>query len=143
MRIFTILSFAFILGCNPKASVDSLPDAKELATKFIKGFQSGDYESLNSLYSEGFWKAISKETWGKILPNVKNELGNIKKCELVNWNQRTQASTTGTGNFVTRQYNCQHEKYESTIVFTVQKPLSGGKSEIVSQNINSIGLLIE
>jgi len=143
IRALIILSFVFISGCNPKASVDSVPDAKVLTKKFFKGFRSSEYEELLALYDKEFWKIISKETWLKILPNVKAEIGNIKKCELVSWNQRTQASTNGTGNFVTLQYSCEHEKYQSTMVFSILKPLTGGESTIIGHNMNSIGFLIE
>ncbi|WKD51723.1 DUF3887 domain-containing protein [Microbulbifer spongiae] len=143
MKIYILLVFLLVMGCNPKASVDSVPDAKILAEKFFEEFKGGNYEAIYPLYNEKFWEVMPKKTWSKILPNVNNELGELKGCELATWNQKTQASTSGTGNFVALQYTCKHEKYDSTISFTVLKPLSGGQSTIIGQNFNSIGFLIE
>ena len=143
MKYLAYLPLILVLGCSPSASIDSLPDAKKLANKFISDFQQGEYDLILNSYGDDFWKETPKETWKKILPNINTELGNIESCELISWNQRTQASTNGTGNFVLLQYNCKHEKYESTLTFTVYKPLEGGDSKIVGQNISSIGFLIE
>lgn len=143
MRSVIFVLFIFIFGCSPEASIDSLPDGKVVVEKFIKGFQSNEYSSLDSLYADEFWQSIPKDTWSKILPNMKAELGNIERCELSQWNQSTAASTNRSGNYVTLQYHCEHEKYDSTMVFVVFKPLSGGDSKIITQNITSIGFLIE
>jgi hypothetical protein len=143
MKIFKLLILFLVVGCNPKASVDSIPDAKVLAEKFFEELKNSNYEAIYPLYHEDFWKVMPKETWSKILPNVNKELGILDKCELITWTQKTQASTDGTGNFVILQYNCKHEKYDSTITFTILKPLTGGQSSITHQNFNSIGFLIE
>ena len=143
MKPVLLILLILLVGCSPTASIDSLPDAKKLANSFFEGFKKGNYNDLLSLYSDDFWKDMPKETWKKILPNVNYELGNIKECELISWNQKTQASTSGTGNFVTLQYTCKHEKYDSTITFSTKKPLSGGETVIVGQNFSSIGFLIE
>lgn len=141
---YLIFALALLLAaCNPKESIDSVPDSKAVAEKFFSAFKAGHYEEIFALYSEDFWSTIPEETWAKILPNIREELGALETCELVNWNQRTQASTDGTGNYVVLQYSCEHEKYGSTMTFTTVKPLSGGETKIISQNFNSIGFLIE
>ena len=56
-KIFVLV--VFIMGCNPKESIDSLHDGKAVVEKFIKGFQSSEYSSLDSLYADQFWQSIS------------------------------------------------------------------------------------
>lgn len=113
-RWIIIISFVFV-GCSPEAAIDATPDAKELANKFIEKFSPENVSELMSLYGDEFWTHIPKETWAKVLPNVYDELGAIEACELVNWSQSTQASTSGTGNFVFLDYACKHVKYESNL----------------------------
>ena len=140
----SVLLFSMLLAaCSPGATMDSLPEAKEVAKGFFDNFEPGKFEATHGLYSDEFWEVMPKETWSRLLPNVHSELGAIESCEIINWHQRTHAGTSGSGNFVTLSYGCKHEKYESTISFTIFKPLSGGESKIMSQNFNSIGLLLE
>ena len=143
MKYLSILFLIFLWGCSPQASVDALPDAKKVVEGFFENFKKGRYEEVTKMYSEKFWEIMPKDTWLVILPNIRKKLGALDTCELVTWSQKTSATTNGSGNFVSLQYNCSHEKYESTMSFSIYKPLSGGKSEIIGHNVNSIGFLIE
>ena len=92
MKYVIYLSLLILVGCNPTESLNAVPESKEVVQQFIRGFQSGKYEELYELYGEEFWRAIPQETWAKILPNVKNELGELISCDLVSWNQQTKTS---------------------------------------------------
>lgn len=138
-----IISLFTALGCSPKVSIDALPDAESIADSFFENFHPDLLDNIYPLYSDAFFTAIPKETWRKILPNVYYELGSIKSCEKKNWKQSTRKSTSGDGNIVSLVYSCKHARYDSTISFTIFKPLSGGKSEIYAQNFESLGLLLE
>ena len=142
-RIVLAIFVIWLVGCSPSATIDALPDAKKVAEQFFEKYKAEQYEALDSLYGDEFWQATPKDIWHRILPNVQDEMGSIKQCELQNWHQTTSASTSGSGNIVQLQYACKHEKYDSIFAFTILKPLSGGESKIVGQNFNSLGLLLE
>ena len=137
------LLILLVSGCSPGAAIDAIPDAEALAEQFFDDFKLGSFGKTVDLYDDQFWEDMPKDIWTKALPNLHNKLGPIESCELANWSQSTSATTSGSGNFVFLVYQCRHTKYESTIRFTVLKPLSGGESKILSQNISSIGLLLE
>ncbi|MCV6606240.1 MAG: DUF3887 domain-containing protein [Porticoccaceae bacterium] len=142
-RIVLAVTVFFLAACSPTATIDALPDAKKLAERFFELYKTQQYEALDALYGDEFWEATPEDIWYRILPNVQDELGAIKQCELQNWHQTTTASTSRSGNIVQLSYACQHEKYDSIFSFTILKPLSGGESKILGQNFSSLGLLLE
>jgi len=143
MKKRIIILCVAIAGCSPEAAVDATPEAKTLAKSFFSNFSPDKIDKLSPLYGEQFWEAMPKETCLQVMPNVYDELGAIERCDLTNWNQTTQANFSSSGNFVALVYSCKHEKYESTISFTILKPLTGGPAKIVGQNFSSLGLLLE
>jgi hypothetical protein len=143
MKQLLIVMLLFLAGCSPSASLDAVPDAKKLANTIIDNFSPEKFESTFPHYNALFWKSMPKQTWKKIVPNLYKKLGAIKSCKLNNWKQTTKAGAKDSGNYVVLSYQCQHVKYESTLVFTIFKPLKDGESTIVGQTINSLGLLLE
>lgn len=110
---------------------------------FFTEFKAKNWESVYSLYSEDFLKELDRQTYEKMLTNMYAETGPMKECKLKNWKQLFKAGMSGNGAFVSLVYDCKHEKYDSTISFNIRRPLTGGKMEILGQNFNSIGFLLE
>ena len=141
--ISIIVALLMVSACDPSATFDAIPKSKVVATNFLDEFLSVPPGETERYFVSAFWDDMPKETWAKILPNIVVELGHIESCELTNWRQSTNASASGSGNYVVLVYSCKHQKYESSITLYLITPLSGGDTKIQGFNINSIGLLIE
>lgn len=126
-------------GCGMKQEKAT---AEAVATNLFAKVQLGDFDSAMSLYSPKFFEQTSKDEWKSLLGNLQKKLGSLESYELVTWNFKKQAHTSGSGTYWVLQYKVTYSKYPATETVTVFKPV-GGTFQILGHNINSTGLLKE
>ena len=136
-----------LAGCGPCAVETAVRggiakrDAQKVADAYFTCARERKYDACMTLYSPEFWKAIPKETWRKILPNVEAELGPLESCKLEHWQAGTFTGTSGSHAYADLTYACKHTNFEATVAFRISD--ESGKHKIVTQNYNSIGFLVE
>jgi Protein of unknown function (DUF4019) len=128
-----------VTGCSVKKEKAAV---EAIAAKFFDKIKSGDFDSAMSLYSPKFFQQTSKDDWKSILVNLQSKLGSLERYELVSWNFKKQANTSGSGTYWALQYKVTYSKYPATESITIFRPV-GGKFQILGHNINSTGLLKE
>ncbi len=153
MNRFVLILVSFpalvVSGCGPGAAVSAVDSvaakgkAENVADDYFRLAAEQDWAAIEALYHPRFFEAMPLETWLKILPNVEAELGPVVECSQQNWNVAKQVSTDFTGTVANLVYTCEHEKYDSTVSFTIVKPTGESEYRIIGQNFNSIGFLIE
>jgi len=134
----TLLFFLCACGASTAKS-----EAEALASKYFEAVEKGSPEEALPLYGDLFYKATTKEEWLKILNKVREKLGPAKSHVLANWNVSVQANTSGSGSYVTLNYNVKYALYDAQENLVIFKPMSGGEVKILGHHINSKGLLLQ
>ena len=140
--LIAITIFAAVFACNPVDTINAKPEAEKLVDRYFDLFKSEKYDEIVGLYDERFWSSLPRETWLRILRNVRRKLGSLENCNLGSWNVTNHVGTE-SGTHVGLEYTCKHEKYPTEVSFRIFKPALGGDAGIHSQNYNSIGFLLE
>ncbi len=136
--ILTLL-LILVFGCG---FTEDKNVAENLANDLFDSISVQDFDRTMHFYSSRFFEHTSQDEWLAILHNLNMKLGDLESYELVSWNIKKQAHTSGTGTYVLLQYNVNYSKYPSVETLTLFRPI-GGELKILGHNINSAGLLIE
>ena len=118
-------------------------DAQEVAKRYIQLFQAEDWTSLEELYSESFYQSMPLDTWRRVLPNVRDELGALQVCELATWQALETFTEEFRGTEISLHYQCTHTKHAASLSFVMRRPRGAEFFEIHGQTFNSLGLLLE
>jgi hypothetical protein len=126
------LCVLFMFGCS---FGESKKASEAIAEQLFLEVSKGPSEKYFDLYSDEFYKVITKDEWKKVRVNIKNKLGDYVGSKLENWNVKTFNMSTTT----VLVYKVSYSKYEATEILTF---MGGDKPKLVGHQINSKGLLL-
>jgi hypothetical protein len=128
----------FVLGgCG---AFTAKPEAEALVTRYFNALKSGAFQDAVPLFSEEFYKGLSKEELVKSLEKTRGKFGTLEKFELASF--RVDVNSSRGGTIVILVYQVKYSRYEAQETFVVLKPLTTGPASIVSHTIDSKGLLL-
>jgi hypothetical protein len=113
------------IGCGVSAGRE---EAEALAEQYFTKIQSGDIESVLSLYSAKFYAVTSRADWSALLQEQRARCGTPKTHTLVSWNV-VSSFGTNSGTRTTLVYDVEYSNCRMSEKITVFKP-SGGKIQI-------------
>lgn len=134
--------FMLVLMLSGCGITQDKSNAESIAISVFENIKTGNIDKALTFYSSKFFEGIAKEEWKSILDKMDAKIGNIQSYELVSWNVKKQAHTSGSGTYCVLQYKIKRLKYPATETLTIFKPI-GGEFQVLGHNINSIGLLKE
>lgn len=116
--------------------------AETIVINVLEDIKLRDIDEALTFYSPQFFQQTSKEEWKSLLQRLSEKLGKLESYKLLTWHVTKQVHTSGSGTYLTLQYEVQYSKYPATETLTVFKPI-GGEYRILGHYINSVGLLKE
>ena len=113
-------------------------DAEKVADDFYEHIKNKEYTFVAPLFSEQFFKVVSKQQLLDIILKTNNVLGNYKSKKIINWKtQRVVGSNPS--NLYILIYEVEYEKYKATETMKLIK--NGNRIEIYNYHIDSEGFL--
>lgn len=102
--------FAMVLftgGCAQQADVSAVDP---LVKEYFEALKNGDLDKALSMYSDEFYKQVSRQAWKEKLQRLTKELGPIKAYSFRN----KQADSRFSGEFYIYQYDTIHSAADGT-----------------------------
>lgn len=134
--LFMLLLLFVLCGCGV---FTAKPEAEALVTRYFSAIKSGAYQDAVPLFSEEFYKEVSKKEFVQGLEKNREKLGTLEDYNLVSWKVNVNSSKGGTE--VILVYRVKYSQHEAQETFVVLKPFATGPASIIAHNISYKGFL--
>jgi hypothetical protein len=134
-----LLSVCLIPACNP---IQDTKEAEAIVDKYFAAMKGHDFNRALDFYAPEFFQKTPSDKWLRSLESINGRLGDLQDYTLGSWHIDAHAGT-GAGTYYTLQYVVHYAKFSSTETFVLEKLGDPSSFKILSQNIQSDGLLAQ
>jgi len=132
-----LLLTIIISGCVGAPDQNVIPNTVD---KFYSQIKAKNFEGTLELFSDEFYKYLSRNDTVKFLELINEKLGNLENYTIISWNVKTFTTTAGNSQTFTLVYNVTYSKHIAveTLILTQR---NSKEFKIDRYSVNSRGLL--